>query len=192
MTTILGNIGGNNNQTSVAANIFGNNDDSNESAANNNNANEVADDVLGNIANNLGNTVNGLNNFANDIIDNVINNRGYDENDSTDNLKKKTTNNENNAPSEEIERNFKQKDNSKVTKSVPTNVIQNIDANEIDINSITNSIDGITGLLVSRLLGSITDLTGCSNVDGEGQESALMREKKFLALYMQLSEVRKL
>ena len=38
-------------------------------SSNNNNSNEVADSsVLGNIATDLGNTVNGLNNFANGII----------------------------------------------------------------------------------------------------------------------------
>ena len=64
--------------------------------------------------------------------------------------------------------------------------VQNIDGN---INSIATNIDGITGLLVNQLLGSITDLTGCSKVEGEGKESALMKERKFLTLYMQLSEV---
>ena len=134
--------------------------------------------------------------MCNGIIGNVMNNRGYDENDPANDIKKNTTNNENNAPNEEnpngIERKFKQRDFINVTRSVPTNIIQTIDTNKMDISSITNHIDGITGLFVSNLLGSITDLTGCSKVEGEGEESALMRERKFLALYMQLSEVRKL
>ena len=195
---------GNNNPTSVAANTLGNNDDSNESAPNSNNVN----DILGNIANGVGNTVNDLNNFANDIIDNMISNR--DALSDLGNMEIDNVNSDNNnevfgvLDSVENKHNVEHKDISNVTKSLPTDIIQTIDANKIDINSITNNIDEITnnidgitnsidkisGLLVSKVLGSITDLTGCSKVDGEGQESALMQERKFLTLYMQLSEVR--
>ena len=170
---IFGNTAGNNNHASVAENTSGNNsmEDGN---------------VLGNIATGVGNTLGVLNSFAGDIIDNLMNIRG-NENGSAN--RKSNYNVDNTDEAAGVQDSIENKHNRvgrEAISNVPTNIIQNIDGN---INSIATNIDGITGMLVNQLLGSITDLTGCSKVEGEGKESALMKERKFLTLYMQLSEV---